>query len=142
MDGCFVSSDSENADHAAPVADSFNIRHNGGLRIVKGGLFVSVQDDTTINGAAAAVSLARMTSTFQTGAVSNTTTTLAAGENGQRKRIVLVVDGGFDLVVTVTNPAWGGAGTITFSTVYDAVELEYLNSVWVAISGTSGITFA
>ena len=142
LSGVFASADSEDADFTPTVADSFNIRASGGVRIAKGGFFASVQNDSTIDAAAAAVSLATMTSTFQTGASSNTTTTLAAGEDGQRKRISMVVDVGMDLVVTVTNPAWGGAGTITFTNAYDAIELEYLNSVWVPFFKSAGITLA
>ena len=142
LSGVFASADSEDADFTPTVADSFNIRASGGVRIAKGGFFASVQDDSNINAATAAVSLATMTSTFKTGVSSNTTTTLAAGEDGQRKRISMVVDGGMDLVVTVTNPAWGGAGTITFTNAYDAIELEYLNSVWVPFFKSAGITLA
>ena len=49
-------------------------------------------------------------------------------------------DGG-DMVITVTNPAWGGAGTMTFDTVGQGCTLQYINSKWFCI-GNNGVTFA
>jgi len=50
-------------------------------------------------------------------------------------------DGGGDMVVTVSNPAWGGAGTITFNAVGDACFLQYIAGKWFAL-GQNGVTFA
>lgn len=68
------------------------------------------------------------------------TATLPAGVNGQVKVLAMYADSG-DMVITVTNPAWGGAGTITFDTVGDACTLKYINSKWFCI-GNNGCTFA
>jgi len=45
------------------------------------------------------------------------------------------------MVITVTNPGWGGAGTITFSAVGQACILQYINSKWFCI-GNNGAAFA
>ena len=68
------------------------------------------------------------------------TATLAAGTAGQIKTFMMAGDGG-DMVITVTNPAWGGAGTMTFSSVGQGCTLQYINSKWFCI-GNNGVTFA
>lgn len=88
----------------------------------------------------AAANLSVTTSYVVTGGTAETAT-LAAGANGQVKVFALTTDGGGDMVVTVTNPAWGGGGTITLSAVGDACTLMYINSKWVCI-GNNGCIFA
>lgn len=88
----------------------------------------------------AAANLSVTSSYVATGATGETAT-LAAGATGQIKVFALTTDGGGDMVVTVTNPAWGGAGTITLANVGDACTLMYINSLWVCI-GNNGCTFA
>jgi len=88
----------------------------------------------------AAANLSFTSSYIATGATGETAT-LAAGATGQVKVFALTTDGGGDMVVTVTNPAWGGAGTITLADVGDACTLMYINSKWVCI-GNNGCTFA
>jgi hypothetical protein len=78
------------------------------------------------------------TSYFSTAAAE--TATLAAGVNGQVKTFAMYADSG-DMVITVTNPGWGGAGTITFSAVGQACVLQYINSKWFCI-GNNGAAFA
>lgn len=68
------------------------------------------------------------------------TATLAAGTNGQIKTFMMLADGG-DMVITVTNAAWGGAGTMTFDTVGDGCTLQYINNKWFCI-GNNGVSFA
>ena len=68
------------------------------------------------------------------------TATLAAGLNGQVKTFAMYADGG-DMVITVTNPGWGGSGTMTFSAVGQACTLKYINSKWFCI-GNNGVAFA
>ena len=46
-----------------------------------------------------------------------------------------------DMVITVSSPAWGGAGTITFSAVGQACTLQYINGKWFCI-GNNGAAFA
>lgn len=88
----------------------------------------------------AAANLSFTSSYVATGATAETAT-LAAGATGQVKVFALTTDGGGDMVITVTNPAWGGAGTITLADVGDACTLMYINSKWVCI-GNNGCVFA
>ena len=88
------------------------------------------------NGAAA--NLALTTSYFTTAAPE--TATLAAGVEGQIKVFAMRGDSG-DMVITVTNAAWGGAGTITFSSVGQACTLQYISAKWFCI-GNNGAAFA
>ena len=88
----------------------------------------------------AAANLSFTSSYIATGATAETAT-LAAGATGQVKVFALTTDGGGDMVITVTNPAWGGAGTITLADVGDACTLMYINSKWVCI-GNNGCAFA
>lgn len=86
----------------------------------------------------AAASLTQTVSYFSTTGAE--TATLAAGVTGQIKTFAMVADGG-DMVITVTNPGWGGAGTITFDSVGNGCTLQYINSKWICI-GNNGCTFA
>ena len=98
-------------------------------------LFLTVGEDL---GASTAASLTKTTSYFTTSAAE--TATLAAGSDGQVKVFAMVADGG-DMVITVTNAGWGGAGTATFSAVGQACTLMYTSSKWFCI-GNNGVTFA
>lgn len=89
-------------------------------------------------GASAAASLGVTTSYFTTSAAE--TATLAAGVEGQIKVFAMKGDSG-DMVITVANPAWGGAGTITFSAVGQACTLQYISGQWFCI-GNNGAAFA
>ena len=88
-----------------------------------------------VDGAAA--SLGKTVSYFTTSAPE--TATLAAGEDGQIKTFAMVGDTG-DMVITVTNPAWGGAGTITFNSVGQACTLQYISNKWFCV-GNNGAVF-
>jgi len=88
--------------------------------------------------ASAAANLNLTTSYFSTGSAE--TATLAAGVAGQIKVFAMFADSG-DMVITVANPGWGGAGTITFSAVGQACTLMYINAKWFAI-GNNGAVFA
>ena len=85
-----------------------------------------------------AANLALTTSYFST--VTAETATLAAGVNGQIKTFAMFLASG-NMVITVTNPGWGGAGTMTFTTTGQACTLQYINGKWFAI-GNNGATFA
>jgi hypothetical protein len=87
------------------------------------------------NGAAA--SLGRTTSYFSTAGAE--TATLAAGVAGQIKTFAMFADSG-DMVITVTNPGWGGGGTITFTAQGQGCTLQYINGKWFCI-GNNGATF-
>jgi hypothetical protein len=87
----------------------------------------------------AAASLTKTTSYFTTAAPE--TATLAAGAAGQVKVFAMYGDAGAaDMVITVTNPGWGGSGTITFTTVGQACTLMYINNKWFCI-GNNGASF-
>ena len=88
--------------------------------------------------ASAAANLNLTTSYFSTAAAE--TATLAAGVTGQIKVFAMYADSG-DMVITVANPGWGGAGTITFSAVGQACTLMYINAKWFCI-GNNGAAFA
>jgi hypothetical protein len=91
-------------------------------------------------GDTAAASLTKTTSYFTTSAPE--TATLAAGAPGQVKVFAMFGDAGdADMIITVANPAWGGSGTITFTTVGQACTLMYINSKWFCI-GNNGAAFA
>jgi hypothetical protein len=77
---------------------------------------------------------------FDTGA-SGETSTLSPGVSGQIMTFAMTTDGGGNMVTTVTNAAWGGAGTMTFADVGDGCTLQYVNSKWVCI-GNNGVAFA
>ena len=97
--------------------------------------FNNSAEDLAASGAA---NLSVTTSYFSTAAAE--TATLAAGVEGQVKVFAMYADSG-DMVITVTNPGWGGSGTITFSAVGQACTLRYINSKWFCI-GNNGATFA
>jgi hypothetical protein len=86
----------------------------------------------------AAANLALTTSYFST--VTAATATLAAGVNGQIKTFAMYEESG-NMVITVANPGWGGAGHITFTATGQACTLQYINSKWFCI-GNNGATFA
>jgi len=89
-------------------------------------------------GSGSAANLALTTSYFTTAAAE--TATLAAGVEGQIKVFAMKGDSG-DMVITVTNPGWGGAGTITFSAIGQACTLQYMSAKWFCI-GNNGAAFA
>ena len=68
------------------------------------------------------------------------TATLAAGYEGQIKTFMMKAKVG-NMVITAANPAWGGAGTMTFSAVGQGCTMQYIDSKWYCI-GNNGVTFA
>ena len=87
---------------------------------------------------ATAANLALTGSYFTTAAAE--TATLAAGVEGQFKTFAMKADSG-DMVITVTNPGWGGAGTITFNAVGQGCTLQYMGGKWFCV-GNNGAAFA
>ena len=90
--------------------------------------------------ASAAASLVTSVSYFSTSAAE--TATLAAGYEGQIKTFAMKADGG-DMVITVSNAGWKttGTGTITFSAIGQACQLQYFSGKWFCI-GNNGAAFA
>ena len=132
-----------------------DIRFNNGVKLVANvANTISIGANLTVTGTtstgvlslnssedladAAAANLLVTASYFTT--VAAETATLAVGTTGQIKTFMMAGDGG-DMVITVTNPAWGGAGTMTFDTVGQGCTLQYINSKWFCI-GNNGVTFA
>lgn len=87
---------------------------------------------------ASAANLSVTASYFNTSTAS--TATLAAGTVGQIKTFMMSNYGG-DMVITVTNHAWSGNGTMTFSSAGAGCTLQYVASKWFCI-GNNGVTFA
>jgi hypothetical protein len=103
----------------------------------------SVAGNLVVNGSedladTAAASLVLHASYFTTAGAE--TATLAAGTEGQIKTFMMAGYVG-NMVITVTNPGWGGAGTITFSAAGHGCTLQYVNSKWFCI-GNNGAAFA
>lgn len=91
---------------------------------------------------AAAASLTKTLSYFTTGAA-ETATLAASVTDGLIKTFLAVNVAAGNMVVTVTNPAWGGAGTLTFATAGSSVTLQYALSAakWFVIAN-NGATIA
>ena len=90
-------------------------------------------EDLAASGAA---SLTKPISYFTTAAAE--TATLAAGTDGQIKIFHMVGDGG-DMVITVTNSAWGGNNRLTFADANDSVTLVYVAAKWRIISNIGAV---
>jgi hypothetical protein len=108
---------------------------NRPLSLYTNPLFLASSEDLAASGAA---NLAVTASYFTTAAAE--TATLAAGTAGLIKTFMMVGDGG-NMVITATNPGWGGSGTMTFSNVGDACTMQYIASKWFCI-GNNGVVFA
>lgn len=109
---------------------------NRPLNVFTNPLFLTGSEDLAN---AAAVSNTLPVTYIATGATGETAT-LAAGTDGQVKMFAMTTDGGGDMVITVTNPAWGGSGTITFGDVGDGCTLLYTNAKWCCV-GNNGCVF-
>jgi hypothetical protein len=117
--------------------------HDNAIKIATTSTGVNVTGSLIVNGSedladTVAASLALNASYFTTAAAE--TATLAAGTEGQIKTFMMAGYVG-NMVITVTNPGWGGAGTITFSAVGQGCILQYVNSKWFCI-GNNGAAFA
>ena len=117
--------------------------YDNGIKIATTSTGVNVTGSLVVNGSedladAGAASIALNASYFTT--VAAETATLAAGTEGQIKTFMMAGSAG-NMVITVTNPGWGGAGTITFSAVGQGCILQYVNSKWFSI-GNNGAAFA
>ena len=129
-----------NADTLSSCTYQFITNDNGSSFVVNPVSTVTQPLSATSEDLAASanVNLGVSDSYFSTSAAE--TATLPAGVNGQVKVLAMYGRVG-DMVITVTNPGWGGAGTITFDAVGDACTLKYINNKWFCI-GNNGCTFA
>jgi len=128
---------------------SNNLTITGSPVTTTGTLTVDLPSNVTIAGqlilnssenlaSGSAVNVAVTASYFTTTTAS--TATLAIGTAGQIKTFMMFNSGG-NMVITVTNPGWGGAGTMTFSNTGDACTLQYIASKWFCV-GNNGAVFA
>ena len=142
IQGATISGSGTTISFATTGVYSFNFTtSNGGTTITVNEVNKRLQpfNNSSENLAAStAANLALTTSYFST--VTNSTATLAAGVSGQIKTFVMVQQSG-NMVITVTNPGWGGAGTITFNATGEACTLQYVNNKWFCI-GNNGAAFA
>ena len=120
------------------VARELTLLDASGNTTLPGSLRTDSSEDVANAGA---ISLNTAVSYFSTGATGETAT-LAAGSAGQFKSLMMVADGGGDMVITVTNAGWqtSGTGTLTFNVIGDSCLLQYISSKWFAI-GANGVTF-
>ncbi|MEI6567984.1 MAG: hypothetical protein WCR20_15000, partial [Verrucomicrobiota bacterium] len=146
--GISVSGSNGNVTISASVASgtvtsvsvySSSLAVTGGTVTTSGTINVELptSSENLLTGAAA--SLAVLSSYFTT--LGASTSTLAAGSNGQVKNFMMVAHAG-DMVITVTNAGWksSGIGTATFAHVGDACTLRYVNSKWFC-TGNNGVVF-
>jgi len=142
IQGATISGSGTTISFATTGVYSFNFTtSNGGTTITVNEVNKRLQpfNNSSENLAAStAANLALTTSYFST--VTNSTATLAAGVSGQIKTFVMYQESG-NMVITVTNPGWGGAGTITFNATGEACTLQYVNNKWFCI-GNNGAAFA
>jgi hypothetical protein len=90
---------------------------------------------------AASSSLSKTAGYFNTGSTAETAS-LSAGTEGQIKVFVMdTVAAGGSMTVNVSNPGWGGLGTVTFNAIGQGCTLQYINSKWFCV-GNNGATFA
>jgi hypothetical protein len=67
--------------------------------------------------------------------------TLAGGSSGQTKILSYGNSSAGNAIVTVTDAAWGGSGTVTLVNAGSGATLQYINSAWYCI-GANDVTFA
>lgn len=106
-----------------------------GAQIV--GYFPQAAQDDIAAGTGGAISIANYFTTINTDAGGDAFTLANGTVIGQRKRILLVVDGGGNAVVTPANLAAGT--TITFDDAADDVELQWNGADWVVIANIGAL---
>ena len=117
-----------------PGGPEFNQKQKDAMAWPLHKLLLTSSEDLPDEGVA---SLDKTTSYFTTSQVGGDTATLAAGSDGLVK-IFSKVGGSPKMVITVTNPGWGGAGTLEFGSIGDACILIYVASKWNLI-GNNGV---
>ena len=122
----------------APSGERFNFTTGVASKLEIGRL--TINGSAEDGGSGVATPLTNHATYYSTDAAE--TSTLAAGSEGQVKVLAMASDGG-DMVVTVTNPAWGGSGTLTLSEAGAACTLQYIGGKWYVIgSSPTGVATA
>ena len=123
----------------SPITTSGTITVDLPSNVPVPGLLLLSGSENLGNGAAANLNV---TASYFSTSGGPYTATLAAGTAGLIKTFMCVSHGsGDNMVITVTNPGWGGSGTITFSATGQGCTLQYIDSKWFCI-GNNGATFA
>lgn len=93
----------------------------------------------TLRGGAIAVSLDDELTVLTISGAANVALTLAAGEQGQRKSIVLAAKGSGNAVLTPSAIVGGivGGTTLTFDAANEACNLIYLGNTWHVLANTA-----
>lgn len=107
----------------------------GGNILSNGRFILNGSEDLAPSGAAST----GITATYFSTSLSETAT-LAAGTEGQIKTFMMKNYGG-PMVITVTNAAWGGFSTMSFTATGQGCTLQYVAGNWYCI-GNNGVTFA
>ncbi len=110
------------------------VAFNGGL------VYPSGAQNNITAGTGGAISVANYLTTINTDAGGDTFTLVDGTQVGQMKKVLLVVDGGGDGVVTPATPFAGGT-TATFNDAGDYVILQWDGSEWIVLEN-SGTTIA
>lgn len=115
-----------------PFTEYIRLNENGG-KLITINRCIAVDKENITAGTGGAINLTSPTTTVNTDAGGDAFS-LANGADGQRKTIILVVDGGGDAVITPATFANGT--TITLDTAGDSVVLEYDTTIgWVVVGG-------
>lgn len=105
------------------------------------GFFPTVAQDNIAAGVGGAIAVTNYLTTINTDAGGDAFTLANGTQVGQIKKILLVVDGGGDGVVTPATALLGGATTITFNDATDFVVLLWNGAAW-AVLENFGTTIA
>lgn len=95
--------------------------------------YPSVAQNNITAGTGGAISVANYLTTINTDAGGDAFTLADGTVRGQMKKILLVVDGGGDGVVTPATALSSGATTITFNDTTDYVILQWNGASWIVI---------
>lgn len=141
--GLFTDIISEQTTTVGVTVDSVLLKDGGvsnsGLTMIAAFYPQVVQNDI-VAGAGGAISVANYLTTVNTDAGGDAFTLANGTQIGQMKKILLVVDGGGDAVITPATALAGGT-TITFNDATDFVILQWSGAAWVVLEN-SGTTIA
>lgn len=126
------------AEISATLIETFNVSSPLNPNLIAG-FFRAVAQDNITAGTGGAISLDTYLTTINTDAGGDAFTLADASQVGQLKKILLVVDGGGNAVITPVSLS--GGTTITMNDAADYVVLIWDGAEWVCIEN-SGATIA